>query len=69
MNFPKIKFKIPLNLLETKYWQQAGFCISCGEFSALKVEPGLKEKCPICGEKDYYDVDFLLKKEILIGIG
>ena len=61
-------FRIPLEVLESRYWQEAGFCTSCEEFSQEKVEQGLSGKCPLCGEDDYYDVDFLIKKGILVGI-
>lgn len=60
--------KVPLEMLEDQYWQEAGFCLSCGEFSPIKVEPGLSLECPFCKKETLYDVDFLMKKEILLSI-
>ena len=62
------KFKISLEILEEKYWQENGFCLECEEFSSLHVEPFFAHECPLCGKEAYYDVDFLLKKEILFGV-
>jgi hypothetical protein len=68
MNSLITTFEIPFEVLEEKYWQGGGFCLCCEQFSLQKVEPALDGKCPLCGEDAYYDVDFLIKKEIFISI-
>lgn len=64
----KKTFEVPLDLLEEAYWSDSGFCTSCEEFFNGKVEPGDIKECPVCENECFFDVDFLIKKEILLGI-
>ena len=61
-------FKVPFELLEEKYWKEAGFCLSCGEFSSEKVKPSFPHECPLCQEESFYPVDYLMKREVLVSV-
>lgn len=61
-------FRIPSHVLEKEYWNESGFCLSCKNFFPFNGEIALANKCPFCNEKEFYDIDFLIKIDSLVGI-
>ena len=68
MPLPELTVKVSLETLERKYWEEAGFCISCLKFSGNGENILLESECPYCLKNTLYGVDYLIRKEILVSI-